>query len=148
MTTVALLNASFEPLGGVSFQHAIGMLVRGVAVVIEGDGDATIGPFPRPRVIQLVRYVAAHWLYRPAGFTKAGVLLRDKHICAYCGDRATTVDHLVPRSQGGPNAWTNCVAACRPCNGRKANRTPHGAGMQRLHGKASVPRVVDLLLAA
>ena len=33
--TVLLYNASFEPLGRVSFQHAVKMLVREVAVVHE-----------------------------------------------------------------------------------------------------------------
>ena len=35
MTEVVILNASYEPIGGVSVRHAIGMLVRQVAVVEE-----------------------------------------------------------------------------------------------------------------
>ncbi|MDO5287156.1 MAG: HNH endonuclease [Actinomycetia bacterium] len=145
---VRLLNASYEPLGGVSFQHAVGMLVRGVATVEEQDGDRTIGPYRWPVTIRLVRFVAATWLYRPAGFSKAGVLVRDHHTCAFCGQVATTVDHVRPRSQGGPSSWLNCVAACQTCNGRKANRTPYGAGMRRLHATPYVPRVIDLVSAA
>ena len=37
--TVLLFNASFEPLGRVSFQHAVKMLVREVAVVHEAHGE-------------------------------------------------------------------------------------------------------------
>jgi hypothetical protein len=33
MTTVMLLNASYEPLGTVTFQHAVRMLFREVATV-------------------------------------------------------------------------------------------------------------------
>ncbi len=129
-TTVALLNASYEPLGKVSFQHAVKMLFREVATVEEPHGDRMIGPHPWPKVIRLVRYVVAKWLYRPAGFTRQGVIKRDRQRCAYCGGRATTVDHLLPQSRGGGWTWLNTVAACEPCNGRKANRTPAEAGMR------------------
>lgn len=142
---VALLNASYEHLGVVTFTHAVGMLVRGVAVVEEQDGALTIGPYPRPVKIRLVRFVRATWLYKPAGFSKTGVLIRDQWTCAFCGGRATTVDHLRPKSLGGENSWLNCVAACVTCNGRKANRTPHAAGYKRLLRTPYVPRVVDLL---
>ncbi len=145
---VALLNASYEPLGAVTFKHAIGMLCRGVATVEEADGARTIGPFPRPVTIRLVRYVTTAWLYRPAGFTKAGVLVRDRRTCAFCGGHATTVDHIRPRSRGGASSWLNCVAACASCNGRKGDRTPYGAGMKRIRNQPYVPRLIDLLHAA
>jgi 5-methylcytosine-specific restriction endonuclease McrA len=50
------------------------------------------------------------------------VLRRDGRRCAYCGRRADTIDHVVPRSRGGTHTWDNCVAACRVCNSRKADR--------------------------
>lgn len=81
-------------------------------------------------MIRLVRYVVASWMYRPAGFTRAGVLKRDRHTCAYCGARATTIDHLLPASRGGAWSWLNTVAACGPCNGRKSDRTPAEARMR------------------
>lgn len=127
---VTLLNASYEPLGHVSFQHAVRMLFREVATVEEPHGDRMIGPHPWPRVIRLVRYVAMTWMYRPAPWTRRGVLVRDGHRCAYCGGHATTVDHIVPASRGGTWAWLNAVAACSRCNSLKANRTPAEAGMQ------------------
>ena len=49
--------------------------------------------------------------------------------CGYCGERAATVDHILPISRGGRNTWTNTVAACHGCNARKANHTPSEAGM-------------------
>jgi 5-methylcytosine-specific restriction endonuclease McrA len=81
-------------------------------------------------VIRLVRYVAAHWLHRPAGWSRSGVLVRDRHTCAYCGRHGTTVDHVLPQSRGGGSSWLNTVAACAGCNHRKANRTPAEAGMR------------------
>src|SRR5271157_578815 len=41
-----------------------------------------------------------------------------------------TVDHVVPRSQGGQTTWENCALACVACNARKANRTPEQASMK------------------
>lgn len=128
--SVVLLNASYEPLGRVSFQHAVRMLFREVATVEEGHAGRMIGPHQWPRVIRLVRYVAAKWMYRPAGYTRAGVLRRDRGRCGYCGGRGTTVDHILPASRGGPCSWLNTVAACERCNHRKAARTPEEAGMQ------------------
>lgn len=41
--------------------------------------------------------------------------------CFFCEEPATTVDHLVPRSQGGTNDDENLVACCRRCNEIKSN---------------------------
>jgi 5-methylcytosine-specific restriction endonuclease McrA len=144
---VMLLNASYEALGQVTFQHAVRMLCRQVATVEEAHGDRMIGPHPWPKVIRLVRYVAAKWMYRPAGYTRRGVLVRDGRRCAYCGGRATTVDHVLPASRGGGWTWLNTVAACRPCNSRKADRTPAEARM-RLRAAPYVPTRAELLAAA
>lgn len=47
---------------------------------------------------------------------RAKVLKRDKYTCQYCGDRAGTADHIIPRSKGGPNTMANLVACCMVCN--------------------------------
>ncbi len=128
---VLVLNASYEPLQRVSLQHAIKMLVREVAVV-EEEAGGTFGPFPVPKVLRLVRYVVTRWMHRRSGLcTKTAIKARDKK-CAYCGGRAETVDHVIPRSRGGTLTWDNAVAACQRCNHRKANRTPEEAGMALL----------------
>jgi 5-methylcytosine-specific restriction endonuclease McrA len=132
---VIVLNASYEPLHTVSIQHAIRMLVREVAVVEEAHGERTIGPFPVPRVLRLVRYVVTHWRYAAGRmkYSKHGVLRRDKFRCAYCGlENADTMDHVQPRSRGGRTEWLNAVAAHAACNERKGNRTPSEAGMPLL----------------
>jgi len=46
------------------------------------------------------------------------------------GGEELTIDHVIPRSQGGTSTWENCVLACIGCNKRKADRTPHQAGMR------------------
>ena len=61
-------------------------------------------------------------LDRELSISRRGVLARDEHRCQYCGARAETLDHVVPRSRGGGHTWDNVVAACRPCNVHKADR--------------------------
>ena len=127
---VLVLNASYEPLHKVDVRHAVRMLVRGVAVVEEAVAGRSIGHFPLPRVLRLVRYVTMRWRHgqRPA-WTKRGLYRRDDGVCGYCGARAGTVDHIVPVSKGGGSTWENTVLACGPCNNRKRDRTPAEAGM-------------------
>lgn len=46
------------------------------------------------------------------------VLLWDmyKGCCYVCREPATTVDHVIPISKGGPNNLNNCRPACKSCN--------------------------------
>jgi 5-methylcytosine-specific restriction endonuclease McrA len=84
-----------------------------------------------PEVIRLVRYDRVP--HREVAFTRHNVFARDRHRCAYCGQRKRTdeldLDHVLPRSRGGPHEWTNVVTSCRPCNLRKADQLPDEAGM-------------------
>lgn len=61
------------------------------------------------------------------------VFWRDQWRCRYCDVQLTpeqsTIDHVLPRSRGGKSRQSNLVTACRPCNGKKDNRTPEEAGM-------------------
>jgi 5-methylcytosine-specific restriction endonuclease McrA len=43
-----------------------------------------------------------------------------------------TLDHVVPISRNGKKDWNNIVTACRPCNQKKGNKTPHAAKMPLL----------------
>lgn len=47
-----------------------------------------------------------------------------KHRCHYCGNRAKTWDHIVPRALKGPDDKRNLVPACKSCNHAKANKMP------------------------
>ncbi|MBI2154811.1 MAG: HNH endonuclease [Candidatus Rokubacteria bacterium] len=42
--------------------------------------------------------------------------------CAYCGNPATTWDHVVPVIRGGRTTPSNVVPACSSCNSSKKNR--------------------------
>jgi 5-methylcytosine-specific restriction endonuclease McrA len=67
-------------------------------------------------------------------FSRRNIFKRDHYTCQYCGaqpgSEELTVDHVVPRSQGGVSSWENCVLACVACNKRKADRTPEQARMR------------------
>lgn len=147
MTGVLVLNTDDTALHRVSLKHAVGMLVRRVAVVEAAQPGVWFGPYPKPEVLRVVRYVKTSFLYaRSPGWTKRGVLKRDRHCCGYCGSHAVTVDHIVPVSRGGQNTWTNTVAACHPCNTRKSNQTPNEAGMP-LRTKPYAPSRAELMAA-
>ena len=52
------------------------------------------------------------------------VLSRDGYVCTYCGQDATTVDHIVPIVNGGdPISLDNMVASCKRCNSSKGSRS-------------------------
>lgn len=75
-------------------------------------------------------------------FSRRNVFKRDRYTCKYCGRQPgvneLTIDHVIPRAQGGQSTWTNCVLACIDCNRRKADRTPEQAQM-RLRGAPKRP---------
>jgi 5-methylcytosine-specific restriction endonuclease McrA len=69
-------------------------------------------------------------------------MLKDKVL----GKSDFTVDHIVPRSRGGKDQWTNTACACYHCNHRKGNRLPNEAGM-RLRWEPKIPRTSYLVIA-
>ncbi|MEE6263750.1 HNH endonuclease [Plantactinospora sonchi] len=127
---VLVINADLGPLHRVSLRHAVRMLVRRVAEIHEAEPDRLIGVYPMPKVLRLVRYVVTRWRFSAGpAWSRAGVFARDDRRCAYCGGHASTIDHVLPRSRGGRNTWSNTVASCGGCNQRKADRTPGEAGL-------------------
>lgn len=111
------------------------MLARGVAVVHEiVEGSTPVGPYPRPKVVRLIKFVYAKWKHeRARSYSKRALHERDNWTCAYCNQFGDTVDHVLPRSRGGATSWENTVTACLTCNGKKKARTPEEAGMKLLH---------------
>jgi 5-methylcytosine-specific restriction endonuclease McrA len=156
---VLLLNASYEPLRAISVRRAVSLMARGVVDAVGGVAARLRAPgvaLEVPSVLRLRVYINVP--QRRAVWSQRGVLARDRHTCVYCGasvgDRRgggvlrhadLTVDHLIPRSRGGGDTWGNTACACRWCNYRKADRTPHEAGM-RLLWEPKLPRV-DYLVA-
>ena len=140
---VLLLNATFEPLTALPLRRAVVLVVCGKAEVVHGDPAGMVvhsatSSVLAPSVIRLSNYVRVPYRGR-VPLTRAGLMHRDRYRCAYCGGRAETIDHVVPRSRGGPHTWTNCVACCAKCNHRKADRLLAELGW-RLHVVPTAPR--------
>ncbi|MDB1088402.1 HNH endonuclease [Streptomyces sp. ACA25] len=150
MRQTLVLNASFEPLSTVSLRRAVVLVMQRKAEVEQAYPGLRVRAvsvdLPVPQVIRLRRYVQVPFRQR-ASWSRRGVLVRDRHRCAYCGGRATTIDHIVPRSRGGGDTWLNTVAACARDNHRKADRTPAQAGM-RLVVQPFEPTPAETLLLA
>lgn len=91
--------------------------------------------FPRAKAVSETR------LGTGRGF--AAVHRRDGHRCQYddCTARGDTLDHVVPRAQGGRSTYQNLVSCCSACNSRKGDRTPEQAGM-KLKRPIRSPRAV------
>jgi 5-methylcytosine-specific restriction endonuclease McrA len=91
--------------------------------------------FPRPAVIQYNARIVKQ--SRKPRYSRNALFVRDGGACQYCGvhlkKSAATVDHIVPRAQGGRTNWENVALSCQTCNHRKADRTPQQAGMPLLH---------------
>jgi 5-methylcytosine-specific restriction endonuclease McrA len=85
--------------------------------------------FKVPDVILL-----AHYEGQPChrvNFSRRHIYKRDNYQCMYCGCRpgteSLTIDHVVPKCQGGLTSWTNCVLCCINCNTQKADKRPEQA---------------------
>ena len=135
-----LLDATWRPVRILPWEQ--GLLLshaefRGRAQVIENYAarvQSARREFIVPAVIALREFHGFH-RFRVRWNGKA-LFKRDAYTCQYCSFRypgdQLTVDHVKPRAQGGRSLWENTVTACRPCNERKADRTPDQAGMPLL----------------
>lgn len=162
--SVLLLNASYEPLCVISARRAIVLVLVGKAVGVEDSGlslHSAAASIEVPIVIRLVRYVRVPYSYQ-VPLTRRALLARDAGTCAYCGQAATTIDHIVPRSRGGAHTWDNVVSACARCNQVKADRAlaelgwslpvkpgaPTGSSWRVLRGAQALPQWEPYLAAA
>jgi 5-methylcytosine-specific restriction endonuclease McrA len=157
-----VLNRNWQPIRIATVARALVMVFNGTARVVDPEtfqtftwGDwSRIHPRDGDRFVQAVTMrlkapevvVLNDYDRVPANvvtFSRRNLFKRDHYVCQYCGRQAPpdelTIDHIVPRSQGGESTWENCVVACLDCNKRKGNRTPDQAGM-RLRRKPMRPK--------
>ncbi|MCX8111634.1 MAG: HNH endonuclease [Bacteroidia bacterium] len=132
---VLVLNYDYQPIHITTWKRAIVLLLKNKAEVVETRSDRKLrtvrAEYPFPSIIRLMRYVPIPYKHIP--LTRQNIFRRDGFRCAYCGtSHNLTIDHVIPRSQGGDDSWENLVTACESCNRRKGSRTPQQAGMSML----------------
>ena len=134
------MNYSFEQWLEMSeFQYEAG--------IIEDDVIQTVRfPVQIPRVVRTTNFDRVP--DSTVKFSRKNLFVRDKQQCQYCGKKLSfsqmSLDHVVPRSQGGGTSWDNVVCSCFPCNSRKGGRTPKEARMELLQ-QPEKPRQFPLL---
>ena len=148
MGAALVLNATYEPLCVVPLRRALVLVLAEKAeVVTEGETvwRSERLTLPAPSVVRLARFVRVPYR-REVPLTRRAVLDRDAHRCVYCGARADTIDHVRPRSRGGPHHWTNVVAACATCNHRKGDRMLSELGWALPHAPVAPPATVAVVM--
>lgn len=136
MTKVLKLDQNYTPIEIISWKEAIRLIFLDKAEIIREYDDKFIRTskivFKMPAVIRL-----SGVFNRPRKrikFNRKNIWARDRFQCQYCQKRFSssdlTLDHVIPRAQGGTTCWENIVACCKDCNDRKRNRTPAQANMK------------------
>ena len=154
-TQVLVLNRFFIPVSVTSLKRAFILLYGGAAKAVSEDyetfdfnswADVSIAReadcvrtvskiIKAPRVILLLRYEG--YFKKQPRFNRINIFRRDNSVCQYCGKtfmkQELTLDHVIPRSQGGKSIWENVVCSCGKCNRRKGGKTPEQANMKMLN---------------
>lgn len=142
LRSVLVLNYDFTPLNVTSIKRGFILVDKGKAEVIKSQDTPIsngIKNFVRPLIIRLLKYIKFYT--KSFSPTRNRIYKRDGYECVYCGSRMQlTIDHVVPKSRGGKNEWTNLVTSCFKCNIRKSNRTPDEANMVMKH-EPFVPQI-------
>ena len=161
-TIVLVLNRNWQAINIRSPQEAFCMMATNVATALEIEGENHIRPVawdewitlpvrPQDNAVQTVRgpirvptvIVAVNYAKVPKKRPKLcgkAIRERDDNRCQYTGKvlkpEEGSLDHVVPRSRGGADAWENLVWSSKAVNTKKGNRLPHEAGLKLL----TVPR--------
>ena len=132
------LDLTYRPVGVIDCLEALVLCIVGKAVAVEEYEEEVSSPsvsFKIPSVIVLKTVVK--FINHSIHPSRNNILWRDQNQCQYCGvcesPKQLTIDHVMPRSRGGNNSWTNLVASCKKCNQTKRDRTPKEAGMALLN---------------
>lgn len=105
--------------------------------LLENEEDIVYTPqliLAAPVVVRLLTY--SMFPETKVKLTRKNIYIRDKYTCQYCGRKLPAdklnIDHVVPRSKGGRNTWTNLVCTCHECNTKKGGHLPREAKMKLL----------------
>ena len=161
-TIVLVLNRNWQAINIRSPQEAFCMMATNVATALEIEGENHIRPVPWDEWITLPVREQDNAVHTVRGAVRVPTVIvavnfakvpkkrpklcaktireRDGNRCQYTGRLLKpdegSLDHVVPRSRGGKDAWENLVWSAKEVNQRKADRLPHEAGLRLL----STPR--------
>ena len=124
---VIAVDRNFLPMMEVSRRHAIKALVtlRAEALDLSDWSRLAFYEMESFKEFQIIIYPSASAIKESkitVGRGFRGILERDKHVCQYCGpdgNKATTIDHVLPKSRGGGSNPGNLVAACSSATRRR-----------------------------
>ncbi len=133
MQHVLVLNQNYQAITLCSPERALVLVILSkaemVAEVPERKFRSVRKEFSFPAIIRLRNFV--HLPYKKVSLTRQNLFKRDGHACVYCGTQDNlTMDHVIPRAQGGRTLWSNLVTACLKCNLQKGNMRPVEAGFE------------------
>src|ERR1043166_4450400 len=160
--TVLVLNRNWQAINVRTPQEAFCMMATNVATGLEIEGEEHIRPVTWEEWIELPIREQDEGVHTVRGQIRVPTVIvalnyakvpkkrpklcartireRDGNRCQYTGrvlrQDEGSLDHVVPRSRGGKDAWENLVWSAKDVNQRKADRLPHEAGLRLL----STPR--------
>lgn len=150
MTRILALDSQGTPSGWISHELAITYHAKNLVAWQLGADEGKVmfrGGFNRitgqqssittAPIIAIKGRPSASQRQKAPALTNDALFHRDAQICAYCGRQfkfdLLTRDHIVPRSRGGQDIWTNVVTACGPCNNDKDDMLLSECGLQLLY---------------
>jgi hypothetical protein len=151
MSRILSLDQQGHPNEWVSYQDAIVYHAKGLVAwqLGEGEGDVLFRGGQNRLTGQQSQIVTAPIIaikgkahasvraHKTPSLNNPDLFARDGYICAYCARKFKFVDltrdHVVPRSRGGRDIWTNVVTACGPCNHRKDDKMLEEVGMKLIY---------------
>lgn len=172
--SVLVLNKNWQPVHVCSANRAISLVFQNAAKVVDRDyqihsidswrelsemmvemkdGAEDLDLMRSPTwslVVPEVILLADYQKVPPFSIrlNRRNLFLRDNNQCQYCGKKPSskelTIDHVVPRCQGGKTTWDNVAIACVDCNSKKGGKTPQQANMQ-LRTKPKKPSWASML---
>ena len=119
MSSVLVLNYDYTPLNVTTIKRGFVLVDKGKAEIVKSDEESPIvsgyKKYVRPLIIRLLKYIK--YQTRTLRANRNRIYKRDNHQCVYCGsNKSLTLDHVIPKSRGGKNEWTNLVTSCFKCN--------------------------------
>lgn len=123
-----LLDMNYQVQAFIPLKKALKHIYKDKVEIISSWSDDiyfSSGKMKHPAVIKLKYPIKRN--YMKVSFSRFALVKRDESTCQYCNKKlnnsSITIDHVIPRSHGGPTSFTNCVVSCQICNGKKGNKT-------------------------